>query len=110
MIVRLYPEGILLRELSNDTVGLIRSCREIKPVKKLVECHDILELTLDISRRFPTLPPTDPMCDEAALLQLRNLTRELYITHRFDLPSYNLELYVDKVVKLLTVYRVPRER
>ena len=112
MLIRLGTETELLEGLKIRTLGLIRACPEIAVVKKFVECHDILDLTLSIHQRFP---PKDlrrpPECDESALLRLKTVTQELNVMHSRWLPApeFNPQ-YVSMVRKLLWLYRLPRDQ
>lgn len=109
-LVKLHDEKLLLTELKTETVRLIHVCQHVDPIKKLIECHDILKLTFEINEKFPVLPPAPPQCDEPALLHLKMLTRELFVYHRLDFrpPSVFLN-YTDKILRLLMVYQIPRK-
>jgi len=105
MIHKLYDEGTLVTALQTETIFLIQNCPEIPPIKKLVECHDILKLTFEIYTKYPADPPA---CDEGALIYLKNLTRELSVYHWAILPKPEFPSYRDKILRLLTVFQVPR--
>lgn len=107
-IIKLWDERDLICRLKNDTLLLIHASKTIQPIKKLVEASDILDLTLSINERFPTNPPDLPICDEAALLRLKQISAELYVYHRQEVPPDHLILFDDKVRTLLAVYRLPR--
>lgn len=107
-IIRLRDEKDLIIRLKKDTLILIHASPKIEPIKRLVEASDILDLTLDINQRFPTVPPDLPICDEPALMRLREIGIELYLYHRIDIPVQHLELYGDKITALLTLFRLPR--
>ncbi|NDC22539.1 MAG: hypothetical protein EBZ49_00190 [Proteobacteria bacterium] len=110
MIVKLYDEVELLRDLQKDTLILIRHCTNIEPVKRFTECYDILGLTIHISKHFPIVANKPPDCDEAALLHLRRITQELGIFYQQDFPRPLFLGYLHKVIRLLTLYQVPRNR
>ena len=107
-LLRLYKEDKLLAELQGDTVQLIHHCHSMQPIKKLVQCFDILELTLKIAYKFPTVIPDLPQCDEGALRELQLLLGELAVYHHIDLPSPEFPRYNSKVKRLLQVYAIPR--
>lgn len=106
-VLKLYDENRALTELKTDTIKLIRGCQIIEPIKKLVESHDILELTLEINQKFPTTPPDLPVCDEGALIHLKMVIRELFVYHRLDLPNPEFYHYCEKILRLLNWYQIP---
>lgn len=108
-LVKLFNEKQLLLNLQADTLILIRDCRSIEPIKKFVECHEILKLTWDIQERFPKVWPEPPECDEHALLHLRFLTQELFVGFSPELPRPGFDLYDKNVRILLRVFGVPRK-
>ena len=107
-LVKLWDEKALLVKLKQDTLFLIQNATSMEPIKKLVQCYDILDLTLAIQHHFPTVWPELPECDPDALLQLRILTREIFIYHRADVPP-EFDLYTFKVKQLLRIFQVPKE-
>lgn len=107
-LVKLWDEKVLLTNLKQDTLFLIQGSKSIEPIKKLVQCHEILDLTLAIQHHFPTVWPELPECDPDALLQLRILTRELFIYYRSELPP-EFDLYTFRVKQLLRVFQIPKE-
>lgn len=107
-LVKLYEEKDLVVELQTETVGLIRHCSTVDPIKKLVNVYDILKLTLDIANKFPRTLPDLPECDEGALLYMETLTRELVVYHRLDLPTPEFPRYLQKVQRLFRLYHIPR--
>jgi hypothetical protein len=108
-IVKLMDEKTILKDLKQDTMGLIRSCYKVEPVKKFVECYDILDLTLQIQEMYPTQFPKIPECDPSALLHLRTLTQELLVFYWIDLPHPDFGKYTIKVQSLLRLFRLPKE-
>jgi hypothetical protein len=109
-LLKLYDEVALLKDLQKDALGIIRSCGQIEPVKKLVESYDILDLTLSIAKEFPVVVTKLPECDLGALLHLRHLTYELGVYWHPYLPRPEFPKYSDKIKKLMVVYQVPRQR
>jgi hypothetical protein len=108
-IVRLFDEKNLLITLQQDTLGLIHGCSSVQPVKKFVECYEILHLTWDIQQKFPSIWPAIPECDAGALLHLKTLTRELLIFHGPEIPHPDFDFYTIKINNLLRIFRVPKE-
>lgn len=107
-LVKLWDEKELLIHLQSDTIVLIRDCKSIEPIKKFVECYDILKLTWSIQDKFPTEWPDTPECDEMALLQLKVLTQQLTTCHWPELPHPGFDVYSTKIIKLLRIFRVPK--
>lgn len=106
-LVHLGHERKLLAELKDDTVRIIRSCKDVAPIKKLIYCHDIIELTLEINDngKFQVKEGKPPLCDVSALNDLRKTTSELYVYYGalLPMPDFN-PWYVCKVDRLLTLY------
>ena len=107
-VVRLYCEKDLLSDLQGRTLKLIHGCQTVEPVKKLVECHEILVLTQTIHEKFPRVYPELPECDIQALLQLKHLLRELLVYHGPYIPHPDFELYHGRVECLFRVFAIPR--
>jgi len=108
LLIQLFDEKTLLTTLQSDTLEIIRDCKSIDPIKKLVECHEILRLTQDIQERFPRVMPEPPTCDEAALLHLKNLTQEIFVFYHPELPRPTFDTYTIKIKQLLWTFRIPR--
>lgn len=105
-VTLLGHEKKLLVELKGDTLRIIKSCDEVEPIKKLVLCHDIISLTIDINDRFPKRDPNAPLiCDVDALKQLRKTTSELFVYYGSMLPMPDFSpVYINKVDRLLWFY------
>lgn len=108
-IVRLWDEKLLIGDLKQDTLNLIHGCKAVPPIKKFVECYDILDLTLAIQTKFPTVWPEIPICDADALLHLNTIVRELLIYHGPDIPHPDFDVYTYRVRRLLKIFQVPKE-
>ena len=107
-LVKLWDEKDLLVRLRDDTVLIVQNCLAVPPMKKLIECHDILDLTINIQLQFPTEFPDPPVCDEDALLHLKRLVQEVYIYHRAEVPMPHFISYESKVTTLLRIFRLPK--
>ena len=105
-LFRLGHEKQLLVELKDDTIRIIKSCNDAAPIKKLIICHDIIDLTLDINGRFPKKKEDAPLiCDVDALRDLRKTTSELFVYHGALLPVPDFSpVYITKVDRLLWFY------
>jgi hypothetical protein len=100
-LIQLWNEQKLLFDLRDSTIIIIRGLAEIKPIKKMVECHDILDLTIDIQKRFPHEFPDCPEYDAGAINRLRHLTGEIFIFWNPILPQPDFEVYQLGVKKLV---------
>lgn len=105
-LVSTNHEKLLLVELKKDTIRLIKSCDNAEPIRRLLTCHDIIHLTLDINNRFPAKGENAPLiCDVDALRDLRKVTSELAVCWWQFLPIPDFSpLYVSKVDRLLGFY------
>jgi hypothetical protein len=109
MVTKLWDEKTLIIGLETETLKLIHSCPQIEPVKKFVEIHDILHMTLMIQEKFPKLWPDLPECDEGALLYLKTLSHEIYVSYWPVLPQPDYDRYAGRLRTLLRVFQIPRE-
>jgi hypothetical protein len=100
-LIRLWDESKLLFDLRDRTIVIIRGCQEIGPIKKLVECHDILDMTIDIQKRFPTEFPDTPEYDVGAMNRLKHLTSEIFVWYSPTLPQPDFEIYSLGVHRLI---------
>ncbi len=92
-LIQLWNEQKLLFDLRDNTITIIRGCPEIGPIKKLVECHDILDITIDIQKRFPREFPDTPEYDVGAINRLKHLTGEIFVWWGPILPQPDYEIY-----------------
>lgn len=108
-IVKLFDEKLLLKSLQSDSLVIIRSCNTIDPIKILIECHDILKLTLDIQNKYPSEFPELPVFDEDALLYLKFLVKELSRKFHTEMPQPIFFKFNQDMLRLLIAFRVPKE-
>ena len=108
-LVHLGHEKQLLVELKGDTIRIIKSCNDAEPIRRLLTCHDIISLTLDINgRAFKRKEDAPLMCDVAALKDLRKITAELFVYYGALLPIPDFSpFYITKVDRLLWLYGLP---
>lgn len=106
-VIRLFDEKQLIYGLQGQTIEMIRGCIAVPPVRKFIECYDILDLTRDIYERFPTETLEMPVCDQGALLRLRTLTGELMVFHGPEIPQPDFFHYRSDVLKLLRCFGIP---
>jgi len=106
-VLKLHDEVRIISDLKIKAFGLIAFCEEIKPVKILVESHDILELSLNIANKFPPAEPGLFEYDESAMFQLRNLTKELVVFYHEQLPKPEFPEYKNGIYRLLRICKIP---
>lgn len=99
-VVKLFDEVQMMQELRLDTVKLIHSTASIKPIKKLVEVHELIELNLLIEQRFSDYKDFPPW-DYKVMKDLNLLRSELVVFHRPDFnPADRLDSFSRKMVTL----------
>lgn len=109
-LIKLWDEKDLLIKLRSDTLIIVQNCQSIPPIKKLIECHDILDLSIQIIEQFPTQKEDGiPVGDSDALLQLKRLVQEIFVYYPTDVPRPAFDTYEMKVKTLLRIFRLPRE-
>jgi hypothetical protein len=108
IVTKLWDEKTLIVGLETDTLKMIRSCPEIDPVKKFLEIHEILHMTLLIQEKFPKIWPDLPECDEGALMHLKTLSHEIYVSFWPVLPQPDYDQYAGRLRTLLRVFQIPR--
>ena len=108
-IVKLWDEKDILQRLKADTVLIVQNCKTIPPMKKLIECHDILEMTIAIQNSFQVTFPDPLICDEGALLHLKFLVQEISIYYPREIPQPHFQNYAMKVSTLLRIFNLPKE-
>ena len=106
-LLKLHNEIAIISDLKIKAFSLIGYCEHIKPVKILVDSHDILELSLEIANKFPSPSPGLFIYDESAMIQLSHLTRELVLFYHDNLPKPQLPEYKNGMVHLLRLCRIP---
>ena len=95
-IVKLYDEQMLMEDLMHDTFDLIRKAKNLSPVKKLFEVHDILSLNACVLQRFRDSQLTfdEIWLEPGTLKHLNRLRCELMAFHHTDFISRKeLEFY-----------------
>jgi uncharacterized protein (DUF1778 family) len=103
-IVRLFDEVALMADLQKSTLDLMHATSLFKAIKKLVEAYEIIDLNLEIEKRFTT-QLDDPPWDLDALGELSKIRRELVIYYRPDFhPTILLDKYSSKMHSLF--YRI----
>lgn len=108
-LIKLWDELDLIKKLRKDTLLIVQNCQSIPPIKKLVECHDILDLTETIVKSFPTTPPEPPVCDEAALMHLRRLISEINLFYPKEIPQPHFLNFEMKILTLLRIFGLPKD-
>jgi hypothetical protein len=102
-ITRLFNESILMADLSDRTITLIKSTSVVPAIKRLVTAYDILTLNLEIEKKFREFRDGPPW-DIHALQDLGQIRRELVVYHRADFdPVFMLDTYSSRMGTLLRV-------
>ena len=95
-LVKLQDEQMLLENLIEDTFQLIKKTKNLNPIKKLIEIHDILSLNASILERFRSSDLTfdEIWLDSSTLKYLNNLRCTLMVFHHTDFLSIQeLQVY-----------------
>lgn len=96
-VVKLFDEVALMNELLCDTVQLIHATSLVRAIKILVTIHEIIDLNLEVQKRFMELKD-EPVWDISALQDLKMMRRELNVYHKVDFdPTKLLEIYTKKM-------------
>jgi len=109
-VVKLFDDRELLSSLAKETVSIIHLTDEIPAIKKLLEVHHILSLSLELLEAFPDqfspfywhLP---------AINDLERLNRELLTYHRAHFkPVSRFDEFSAQLAKLVRSARRHSER
>lgn len=107
-VIKLHDEAALLGNLKFETVSLIHSTIIVDAIKKLIEVYDIIDLNIEIEKRFKNIE--NPFWDAAALNELNKLRRELFLYHRTDFkPLKMFEQYNRSIVSFLNLVKLKNE-
>lgn len=96
-VIKIHDEQTLMEDLVCDTFALIRKADNLKPIKKLIEIHDILNINIKILQRFRKADFTfdDVWVDVPTIKYLNHLRCALMVYHHTefsctqDLVVYN---------------------
>ena len=88
-VVKLYDEQMLLEDLIDDTFALIKRAKNLDPIKKLIEIHDILSLNAALLEKFRSscLTFDEIWLDTPTLKHVNHLRCELIVYHHDDFTS-----------------------
>jgi hypothetical protein len=107
MVKNVFPifpirdEAELVQKLSDSTLHLIHCTVSIVPIKKLVTAYDIMQLNLEIYKKFSEFKHEFPW-DITTLSDLSKIRRELVVYHRSDFdPVVKLDRYNTQMSFLL---------
>jgi len=98
-VIKIHDEQSLMENLVRDTFALIRKADNLKPIKKLIEIHDILSININILQRFKKADCTfdEIWLDVPTVKYLNHLRCSLMVYHHtefnctHDLIMYNRE-------------------
>jgi hypothetical protein len=88
-VIKLYNEVDIMLGLKADTITLIHHTQEIKPVKKLVEVHEIIDLSLAVQQLFKDYKDA-PIWDLPALKDLNHIRCELMVYYHMDFHPFSV--------------------
>ncbi len=71
-----FDPNLEIEKIKYETIALIRICREIRAIKYLVDCYDILEMTDKINRPWDTHKGI-MFSDNAAMYELECISLSL---------------------------------
>ena len=107
-VVKLFDEIVLMGDLKKKTIELIHATINIDAIKKLVIVYDIVDLNLEIEKRFKEYEENPPW-DIAALRDLNKIRIELVLFYRTAFTPFTLlDGYNNKMVSLLNVIQMNR--
>lgn len=107
-VVRLHNEVNMMHNLNNYTLDLIHATRRINPIKLLINAHDIINLNLEVEKRFDDYKDFPPW-DISALKDLTRIRRELFVYHRKDFnPILLFDKYNSQTSNLLKIIEINR--
>ena len=100
-IISFHREVELLEDLIGDTVMLIRHTAVVSAIKKLINAHDLLELTLHIERSYQQYNHQPPWTTSTS--RELDVIRSYLVAHHADAfkPTILLPRYYRKVGSLL---------
>lgn len=103
VILKMFDEVEILKELKDDTITLIHSTSSIKPIKKLIEVHELIDLSLVIESSFSDYKDSPPL-SPTLLKDMNSLRAELVVFHRLEFaPVTKLDAFSAKMVCLFHV-------
>lgn len=108
-IVKLFDEVVMMGNLRKNTIELIHATLNIIAIKKLITVYDIVDLNLEIEKKFKDYEDNPPW-DIAALRDLNKIRIELVLFYRMTFtPLSILDKYSNNMVALLKVIQMNRD-
>lgn len=101
-LIHFYNPKLELDKLKYETVSMIRASREVKTMKSLVSCYEILDLTDQINRPWDA-HPGKLYADLAALWELQERSRSLIVYQ--DPSADRINSYSKAIAKLVLFWR-----
>jgi len=107
-VVKLFDEVLLMGKLKAKTIDLIHATMNMLAIKKLVSVYDIVDLNLEIEKKFNEYKDNPPW-DIPALRDLNKIRIELILFHRMEFtPLGQIDMYNNNMVTLLKVIQMNR--
>jgi len=96
-VLQLHDEVALMTELCSNTVTLIHATTKIQAIKLLVTAHDIIELNLEIEKKFQPYKEHPPW-DVCTLKELNSVRTQLLVFYRLDFSPFTLvDIYSNRL-------------
>ena len=97
-LIHLFDDKKVLSELRVDTIDLIHCTNTINAIKKLTYAYEIINLNLEVRKRFPD----EDNWDICSISDLKRTKAELLIYHHTDFkPRNKLVMYGKKITNLV---------
>lgn len=105
-VYKLCDEAVLMLNLVNETFTLIQRTKNIDPVKKLMEVHDILATNVSVLQKFKGMTFDEVWLDISTIRYINRLRCELFVYHRkdfinpkeFDTYNRNLSRFINLII------------
>lgn len=100
MIIYMHNEIDILTKAKNDSITLTHYTVVVPAIKKFINAHDILSMTIHVFENYKTLTPE-------AVLDIDTIQRELLVYHINDVkPPKMLEKYCSDLMKIIRLIRL----
>jgi len=109
-IIRLHDEVGMMKKLMQDSITLTRFTNITKPMKKLIEIHDLIELNLAVQSMFKDHKDA-PIWDVSALKEMNINRCELMVYYHNDFdPFFVLNKFSCDLVSLFNITAIRTQK
>lgn len=103
MIVQLFDDVAIMKDLKKDIPALIHSTEAVPAIKKIISIHEIIDLNLTIEQNFKPFKD-DPPWDLASIKDMNRTRIELLVFHLEDfIPKKTLFGFNEKIKSLFRI-------